>query len=386
MNRKTQRTKGSGERQPPSPTTIPTATPCNVISVGKRRDGGTRYWCLLHKADATAKYGRPAKNCRYSHVPLIKPEDAFTLDIDHYPGGVALWGAVPPVYDTTTLSIDRGIHVHAREKPRCPKSIDHTYRAVRLVGKSAPPNGLLISELDAIYYMVSTVFGYGMRHVVCTYCSYSHLDKDWFSLHAHRRHLCAGCGKHFRDTDIGIGNPICNVRNALGLQDHPVAKTQRKLNILQSAYPGGLQIWGSNPAFLWTGTQDEEEGIHVHAFGADGSHPLVDDTFCEVIIDGVSLDPGMVRTLMAQSTLPHIAKRVVPLTCHYCGRPHLSGREGAFTPAATHTCAGCQRQFTSKGRLRKVISNPLIAILEALSVGAPRRPQHHELGLLPETI
>ena len=33
---------------------------CDIVSVGKRRDGGTRYWCLRHKADATAKYGRPA--------------------------------------------------------------------------------------------------------------------------------------------------------------------------------------------------------------------------------------------------------------------------------------------------------------------------------------
>jgi len=28
---------------------------CEVVAVGKRRDGGTRYWCLRHKADATAK-------------------------------------------------------------------------------------------------------------------------------------------------------------------------------------------------------------------------------------------------------------------------------------------------------------------------------------------
>src|SRR5687768_1337518 len=26
---------------------------CNIVSVGKRRDGGTRYWCLAHRADAT---------------------------------------------------------------------------------------------------------------------------------------------------------------------------------------------------------------------------------------------------------------------------------------------------------------------------------------------
>ena len=36
------------------------------------------------------------------------------LNLDQYPGGVGLWGAVPPVYDTTRLPLDFGIHVHAR--------------------------------------------------------------------------------------------------------------------------------------------------------------------------------------------------------------------------------------------------------------------------------
>jgi hypothetical protein len=87
---------------------------CDIVAVGKRRDGGTRYWCLQHKADATAKYGKPAKACRAAHIPAINPKEMFSLNIDKYKGGVALWGAVPPVYDTTTLPMDRGIHVHAR--------------------------------------------------------------------------------------------------------------------------------------------------------------------------------------------------------------------------------------------------------------------------------
>jgi transposase-like protein len=59
----------------------------------------------------------------------------------------------------------------------------------------------LVSELDAIYYMVTSVFGHKMKHVSCPYCECAHLDKDWFSVHPHRRHLCAGCGRHFRDTE-----------------------------------------------------------------------------------------------------------------------------------------------------------------------------------------
>jgi len=182
---------------------------CEIVSVGRRRDGGTRYWCLRHKSDATAKYGKPADVCRTAHLPPIGPRDTFVLNLDKYTGGVALWGAVPPIYDTSLVPADRGVHVHARESASGEKAIDRTYRAVRVKGKALPKEGFYISELDAIYYMVSTVFGYPMSEVTCTYCGYSHLDRDWFSVHPHRRHLCAGCGRYFRDDATSVGNPIC---------------------------------------------------------------------------------------------------------------------------------------------------------------------------------
>ena len=97
------------------------ATPqeCQVVSVGKRRDGGTRYWCLQHKADATAKYGKPARACRASHIPPIGEKDTLDLDVDKYKGGIALWGAVPAVYDTTRLPMDRGsMFTHASRQMR----------------------------------------------------------------------------------------------------------------------------------------------------------------------------------------------------------------------------------------------------------------------------
>ena len=60
-----------------------------------------------------------------------------------------------------------------------------------------------VTEIDAIYYMVSSLFGFPMSLVICTHCSWPHLDKDWFSVHLHRRHLCNGCGKHFYDQVTG---------------------------------------------------------------------------------------------------------------------------------------------------------------------------------------
>jgi len=255
-----------------------------------------------------------------------------------------------------------------------------------LIGSQLPKEGFIISELDAIYFMVSSVFDHEMKHIACPYCGYSHLDKDWFSVHPHRRHLCAGCGKHFRDSDIAIGNPVCRIRDAWsGIPRRP-KPAKEKLRIRQADYPGGIKIWGSNPAILWTGQQSEEEGIHVHAFHRDGGKAMPDDTFSQVTIDGVSLDPLMVRTFMAQNTLPHIENRVVAMNCPTCGQAKFSVGEHAFTPAARHHCTKCGSDFRSSSRFRKTIGNPLVAILERLAGYAPRRPQKHSIGLLPETL
>src|SRR5205085_7315145 len=137
-----------------------------------------------------------------------------------------------------------------------------------------------------------------------------HLDRDWFSVHAHRRHLCAGCGKYFRDTEIAVGNPIAGVRKACGVVGtHATIPSSRSLNIKQADFPNGLQIWGSNPALLWTSEKPEEEGIHVHAFGRNHLQPGLDETYGEVIIDRIKLDHEMVSVMMAQSALPSLLDR-----------------------------------------------------------------------------
>jgi len=143
-------------------------TACEVVPIEKRRDGGTRYWCRTHRSDATAKGGTPERRCRAADTIPIRPEDIHTLDLDKYLGGVALWGAVPAVYDTTRLEMDRGIHAHARPTLESKKEIDLTFRAVRLVGKRLPTEGVLVTETDAIYYMVSSIFGFPMLFVTCT--------------------------------------------------------------------------------------------------------------------------------------------------------------------------------------------------------------------------
>jgi predicted nucleic acid-binding Zn-ribbon protein len=368
---------------------VPTATDqtsCNIVSVGRRRDGGTRYWCLTHKADATAKYGVPAEQCKRPRTAIADDGEMLTLDLDLYPGGIALWGAVPPVYDTTEFGIDRGIHVHARPANGGSKSIDQSYRRLRVIGKHLEEPGIVISELEAIYYMASSVFEYPMSRIACTFCGHLHLDKDFFSVHPHRRHLCANCGRHFQDFQKGIGNPICGIREACQVSSKPPISPDRPLNIRQENYPGGIQIWGTNPSFLWTGEASEEDGIHVHAFSELGASATIDETYSKVTIDGVTLNPVMVRVLMAQKALPSLKGRVTSLSCPACGNDQFDYSPAAHTPRAVRPCSICSKEIKSSGSIRNVVSNPLVGILDRLAVAAPRAVQKHELDLEPETL
>lgn len=112
---------------PDLPSTIEVAgpdVPCDVIAIVRRRDGGTRSWCRAHRADATAKGGTLARNCCAADPVPIRTEEIQPLDLNKYLSGVALWGAVPAVYDTTRLPMDRSIHVHARLTPESEKEVN----------------------------------------------------------------------------------------------------------------------------------------------------------------------------------------------------------------------------------------------------------------------
>lgn len=362
---------------------------CNIFSVGKRRDGGTRYWCVAHHANATAKYGTPAAKCVAADDAPITADETLNLDFADYPAGVALWGSVPAVYDTTTQPTDRGIHVHARSVKGAHKDIDQTYRRLRIPLKTdlLSDGWAEVDEIDAINYMVSGVFGLETVPVQCIYCGFPHLDRDWFAVHLHRKHQCHGCGRLFSDSAAGVGNPIASLRRMLGAKPTKKSKAPDSISIKQRDYPGGIQIWGSNPAILWTSHDAEMTGIHLHAFTSDEQEmPEVDETYAKVIIDGVKLDSEQVRTYMAQSAMPHLEGRIVELICPSCGEPHFEQGVHAFTPHMDHECHVCKSTFRAPGQLKKTIGNPFVGARKKLGLQAIRPVREDKLGLRPETI
>lgn len=346
---------------------------CKITQLGKRRDGKPRFWCTEHRASASGKYGVKLQECsRANDLPILDSQK-FHLMEDEFPGGIALWGAVPAVYDTTNIPIDQGIHVHGRIKSRKKKELDKTFRQVTIDIKDLFGHSALIGEEDAIYYMVASIFELELKEVLCSHCNYSHLDKDVLSVKPHRKHLCAACGRDFFDSDLGIGNPIVALQSRLfgkPLKSN-LKKSSKILDIKQSEFPGGIQLWGANQAFFWTNKAEEEDGIHIHGYD-EKDNKVVDDTFGEVTIDGMKLDSKQVKYLMAQMALPHLRENVISLDCQKCGHSHFDIGRFAYTLHISHKCMNCGSVFSTKNRVKRSISNPILAKLDKLQASAPR--------------
>jgi transposase-like protein len=183
---------------------------------------------------------------------------------------------------------------------------------------------------------------------LCRKHGFPHLDRDWFAVHRHKKHQCHGCGRQFSDIVPGIGNPLSELRHAIERIARRQIKAPRKIRLKQADYPGGIQIWGSNPAIVWTSDKSEETGIHVHALIEEQQDPpQIDDTYAQVTIDGITLDPEQVRHYMAQSAMPHLEGRVISLACPSCDHDHFDKGELAFTPHIEHLCEQCGTIFQS---------------------------------------
>lgn len=121
--------------------------------------------------------------------------------------------------------------------------IDRTYK--RVIFEDIEGKHHTIDALSAVYYMVSLIFNKTMKVVSCNHCQTLHLDKDWFSVHVHKKHLCAACGREFYDTSKGIGNPLMAMKQLCN--DGEIFRTtvpakKKRLDIKQADYLGGIRI------------------------------------------------------------------------------------------------------------------------------------------------
>lgn len=301
-------------------------------------------------------------------TPTFLPH--LDLDPTQYPGGVGIWGALPAIYDTTKFPVEHGVHVHARRIAKRQKDIDASYGKVHVI---AGGSSTTITEESATPYVAGAVFGLPLRDVSCPSCGVLHLDTERFAVHPHQVHRCQACGLEFLEATRSVGNPVIAAKHHLGdaaVSRPTVPGLRGPLRIEQSSahFSGGILIWASNPAILWTAQRDEAEGIHVHAFKAGTSLPTVDETYQRVEIDGTSLSPTMARVFMIQQSLPYLSGALQVLTCTNCGAEHFDDAAPfAVEPHRNHPCTTCGFVLMTS---TPVVSNPIVNVLARLYANA----------------
>jgi hypothetical protein len=267
--------------------------------------------------------------------------DVLNIDPSAYPGGIALWGALPPVFDTTQMGIERGVHVHARMVPGSKrKEIDTSYAVVNVVSGAQTVS---ISEDAAVAYVAAAILGLPLKYITCPHCASPHLDLADYALDSHRKHLCLHCQQLFEDSDRAIGNPIVLAKKLLNDEtvERPMKKVERHLKIDQRdpVFSGGVRLWGTHPAILWTAEREEEEGIHVHAYHAGEENASVDQTYGRVTIDGIDLNPRALRAFMVQQQAPAVQGKLARVVCARCSKAIVEDKAPrAVTPSTDHVC------------------------------------------------
>lgn len=284
-----------------------TYLPCQLIDAGKFRNGKPRWWCRTHQVH----FGKKAdiKHCCNAHVAMNFAYNPLDLDIDKYLGGVGIWAALPPAICTRPegASEPTGIHVHARKTAGGHKVIDKTFPCITLsflesLGLSTMK--MHVTPPSAVAWLDATERGVEMDVCRCTFCHVPHLDLGYFAQNPHKRHLCGNCGREFWAKTRNISNPLSLLSQAL--EKHPRSKVEssESLDIFSRDFPGGLEIYPSTPAILWTSPKPEQTGIHVHAWDAQGKR-VIDETYGAVTLDGNALSrEALLMPLLHQYTRP----------------------------------------------------------------------------------
>lgn len=327
------------------------AGPCKIEAEVKLRNGHPNWWCRTHGMKASGPGGAPLSQCPGAWLDPI-PEDQI-LDLDASTGELAIWGAIEPAISIGRVDPEPGkVHVHHRTSAQASKDIDESYELVRVHNGSLE---LLIEGMAAVAISVSELAQREVTPLTCPHCGEVHIDEQKFATFAHTKHLCNSCGRHFREKDPTISNPLADANKQLGLPT-PFApeRPDRPLNMASRDFQG-IAMWPSNSAIVNTMSRPEELGIHVHAWAQDGAW-VIDETFSSVDVDGFTIPEEQLRLLAVQRELAHGAP-IVALDCQSCGAALVTPSDTWLEPTTQHPCT-CGA--TTRTRRRSFV-NPLIA-------------------------
>lgn len=284
------------------------------------------------------------------------------LDLTAYAGGVAVWGALPAVFDTTVSEYDRGVHVHARLGDSPKKVIDQTFQQVEAAWGQ---HRFVITEASSVAFTMSSIFEIDIIALRCQHCGEWLLDEGYDAVVPRRSHHCGVCRQVTWTEHECVANPLIHLKQLIGdaVVQRPSVQPDRKIALDSRHYRGGFQIWGSNPSIIWTANRLEESAIHVHAYAADGKR-VIDNTYSEVYVGGALLDIEMIRVLQIQQALPVLTNCLTTVYCPYCQAAQFDRGWRAVVPHHDWVCEKCERVFSFSDK--KYVSNPAVSLLKEL--------------------
>jgi hypothetical protein len=347
--------------------------------------GHPAWWCDAHGATATTGAGERLDVC--GGVAAVAAEDpsrpTLTLGLGDYPAGFEARSLIPPAYDTTASNhaVLWGIHVHGRNQPAETLDLHAMFGALRMeMGDGEARRFVRIDHRAGEHYVVSTSFGLPPKYLECPTCLTPFVDEGVLAVTPRSERVCGACHTIFGDSELAIANPFRLARRTrMGEAPHGVVDPPKALDIHQADYGNGVQLWGPEEALVYTAPTSEIEtgGMHTHLYAEtfDEANPAVEDNFVAATLDGVALDPRMMRLMMSQRLVPELRLAVRAFDCPACGEAHFDdGRDGC-TPHLEHECHRCGHRFPAPGADGPTIGNPILAALDRAARTAPRPMQ-----------
>src|SRR3982074_3417807 len=151
-------------------------------------------------------------------------------------------------------------HVSTRAQCMCPasalpsavpstgaKAIDETFDRVEV---RLEDGTFVINGDDAAPYNTAAILRRRLKYLRCPSCQRVHSDREWDAVHYHTEHTCEGCAATFAGVVPSISNPLMLLKEPCGdvLQERAIVDpVDRRIPVRQARFPGGVQLWGSNP-------------------------------------------------------------------------------------------------------------------------------------------
>jgi len=206
------------------------------------------------------------------------------------------------------------------------------------------------------HFRIAEALGNSLTVEVCPHCGKYHFDKDWFAAKPHKVHLCEHYGKKFRAKTFNVSNPAVLLRLVFFADMHNSAVSQvpNRRFVVDTAKYDSYELWGTCTGALWTMKRPEDNGLHLHCY-RNGKR-VIDETFGEVVVDGVTINNTMAQLILPQRQVKDIAKWLGVTTCHRCNTPAF---HKTIKPQTRTTCQSCGYSWNH----RKITSNPILELM-----------------------